>query len=169
LNERYKGKATEIRELYRPATAGKTPYLVQAQVLTDSQVRSRAIAQAERKAAQGGAGAWMYIWEWATPAFDGKLGAVHGHDVDASFNLYRNGICGTGGRDGRLMSKRLASTFVAFAKTGNPDNDQIPRWPAYDDKTRATMIFDVNTRVVNDPRAAIRKYWSQNAQPAEAD
>jgi para-nitrobenzyl esterase len=169
LNERYKGRAAEILELYRPITAGKTPYLVQAQVFTDNQVRSRAIVQAERKADQGGAGAWMYIWEWATPAFDGKLGAVHGHDVDASFNLYRNGICGTGEKSGRVMAKRLASTFVAFAKSGNPDNDQIPHWPSYDGNTRATMIFDNETRVVNDPRSAVRKYWSQNAQPSEAD
>jgi para-nitrobenzyl esterase len=169
LNERFNGKAGEILDLYRPATAGKTPYLVQAQVLTDTQVRSRAIAQAERKAAQNGAPAYMYIWEWATPAFDGKLGAVHGHDVDASFNLYRNGICGTGERAGRALAQRLASTFVAFAKTGTPDNDQIPRWPAYDATTRATMIFDANTRVENDPRSAIRKYWSRNAQPTEAD
>jgi para-nitrobenzyl esterase len=163
LNERYKGNAADILKLYQPITAGKTPYLVQAQVFTDAQVRSRAITQAERKAAQGGAPAWMYIWEWATPAFDGKLGAVHGHDVDASFNLYRNGICGTGDKAGRLMSKRLASTFVAFAKSGNPDNDQIPHWPAYDANTRATMVFDANTRVVNDPRSAIRTYWSQHA------
>ena len=167
LEERYKGKAAEILDLYRPVTAGKTPYLVQAQVFTDTQARSRAIAQAEHKAAQGGAPAWMYIWEWATPAFGGKLGAVHGHDVDASFNLYRNGICGTGDNTGRLMAKRLASTFVAFAKTGKPDNDQIPQWPSYDARTRATMVFDANTRVVNDPRSAIRKYWSQNSQSTE--
>jgi para-nitrobenzyl esterase len=169
LDERYKGKAAEILDLYRPVTGGKTPYLVQAQVFTDTQVRSRAIAQAERKAAQGGAAAWMYIWAWPTPAFEGKLGAVHGHDVDASFNLYRNGICGTGDTTGRLMAKRLASTFVAFATKGNPDNDQIPHWPAYDATTRATMIFDANTRVENDPRAAIRKYWTRNAQQTEAD
>src|SRR5262245_6061834 len=168
LNERYKGRAAEILELYRPITAGKTPYLVQAQVFTDTQVRSRAITQAERKAAQGGAGAWMYIWEWPTPAFEGKLGAVHGHDVDASFNLYRNGICGTGDKTGRLMARRLASTFVAFAKTGNPDNDQIPQWPQYEPNRRATMVFDANTRVESDPRASIRKYWSEHAQPTEA-
>jgi len=168
LNERFNGKAQEILDLYRPVTAGKTPYLVQAQVLTDTQVRSRAIAQAERKAAQNGAPAYMYVWQWATPAFDGKLGAVHGHDVDASFNLYRNGICGTGERAGRALAGRLASTFVAFAKTGNPDNGQIPHWPVYDAATRATMIFDANTRVENDPRSAIRQYWSHNAQP-EAD
>ena len=169
LNERYKGKAAEILDLYRPVTAGKTPFLVQAQVFTDTQARLRAITQAERKAAQGSASAWMYLWEWATPAFDGKLGAVHGHDVDASFNLYRNGICGTGETGGRLMAKRLASTFVAFAKTGNPDNDQIPHWPAYDARTRATMIFDSNTRVVDDPRSAIRQYWSQHAAQTDAD
>ncbi|HEV3140002.1 MAG TPA: carboxylesterase family protein [Vicinamibacterales bacterium] len=163
LNERYKGKSNEILELYRAASPGKTHYLIQAQVFTDSANRVRAIQQAERKAAQGGAPAYMYIWEWATSAFDGKLGAVHGHDVEASFNLYRNAIGGAGRKDGRAMCMRLASAWVAFAKTGNPDNEHIPHWPAYDATTRATMIFDANTRVVNDPRSAIRKYWSQNA------
>jgi para-nitrobenzyl esterase len=169
LNERYSGKASEILELYRPVAARKTPYLIQAQVFTDTQARSRAIVQAERKAAQGGAGVWMYIWEWATPGFDGKLGAVHGHDVDASFNLYRNGICGAGEKDGRTMCRRLASTWVAFAKTGNPDNETIPHWPVYDTATRATMTFDTNTRVVNDPRSAIRQYWTQHPARTEAD
>jgi para-nitrobenzyl esterase len=169
LNERFHGKASEILDLYKPVVGSRTPYLVQAQVFTDTQVRSRAIAQAERKAAQGGAPAYMYLWAWATPAFDGKLGAVHGHDVDASFNLYRNGICGTGEKTGRALAKRLASTFVAFAKTGKPDNDQIPLWPAYDARTRATMIFDANTRVDNDPRSAIRQYWSDHAQTTDAD
>jgi para-nitrobenzyl esterase len=162
LNERYKGRASEILALYRDASAKKTPYLVQAQVFTDSQNRVNAVTQAERKAAQRGAGVWMYIWEWCTPAFDGKLGAVHGHDVDASFNLYRNGICGTGEKEGRELARRFASTWIAFAKTGKPDNELIPHWPAYDTSTRATMIFDANTRVVNDPRSAIRTYWSQH-------
>jgi para-nitrobenzyl esterase len=169
LNERYSGKASEILALYRPITAGKTPYLVQAQVFTDNSTRARAITQAERKAAQGGAGVWMYVWEWATPGFDGKLGAVHGHDVDASFNLYRNGICGSGQKAGRVMCTRLASAWVAFAKTGNPDNDHIPHWPTYDAAARATMVFDTNTRVVNDPRAAIRQYWSRQPASTAAD
>ena len=169
LNERYGGKAAEILALYRPIAAAKTPYLVQAQVFTDRQNRVRAIAQAERKAAQGAAGVWMYVWEWTTPGFDGKFGAVHGHDVDASFNLYRNGMCGTGQKTGRLMATRLASAWVAFAKTGKPDNEHIPHWPTYDATTRATMILDANTRVENDPRSEIRKYWSQHPTPTSAD
>jgi para-nitrobenzyl esterase len=55
LNERYNGKAAEILDLYRAAAPGKTPYLIQAQVFTDTQTRSRAITQAERKAAQSAA------------------------------------------------------------------------------------------------------------------
>ena len=128
--------------MYRDAGPGKTPYLIQAQIFTDSQTRVRAITQAERKAAQGGAGAYMYIWEWVNPSFDGKFGAVHGHDVDASFNLYRQNMCGSGEKDGRKMTLALASAWIAFAKTGNPDNEHIPHWPKYDAATRATMIFD---------------------------
>jgi para-nitrobenzyl esterase len=67
------------------------------------------------------------------------------------------------------MCTRLASTWVAFAKTGNPDNEHVPHWPTYDAATRSTMIFDTNTRVVNDPRAAIRQYWSRNPVRSDAD
>jgi len=167
LDDRYKGKANEILALYKEVAPGKTPYLIQAQVFTDSANRVRAVQQAERKAAAGGAPAYMYIWEWPTPAFDGKFGAVHGHDVEASFNLYRNAIGGAGHKEGRTMCARLASAWIALAKTGKPDNEHIPHWPAYDATTRATMIFDANTRVVNDPRSAIRKYWTQNASQTE--
>ena len=171
INERYNGKANEILPMYRDVVNGgptKTPYLIQAQIFTDSQNRVRAITQAERKAAQGAAGAYMYIWEWVNPSFDGKFGAVHGHDVDASFNLYRQNMCGSGRKDGRKMTLALASAWVAFAKTGSPNNEHIPNWPKYDATTRATMVFDTNTRVVNDPRSAMRKYFSQNPAPATA-
>jgi para-nitrobenzyl esterase len=94
----------------------------------------------------------MYVWKWATPAFDGKFGAVHGHDVDASFHLVRNPICGAGQADGHLMADRLASTWVAFAKTGNPNNPAIPDWPAYDASRRATLVFDKEMRVADHYR-----------------
>jgi para-nitrobenzyl esterase len=102
----------------------------------------------------------MYIWEWATPAFDGKFGAVHGHDVDASFHLYRSPICGAGSASGRRMVDRLSAAWVAFAKTGDPNNEKMPHWPSYDTTTRATMIFDDDTRVENDPRSEMRKLWA---------
>ena len=58
------------------------------------------------------------------------------------------------------MADMFAATWATFAKTGNPNNDKIPNWPAYDATRRATMIFDSDTRVENDPRplAAARRY-----------
>jgi para-nitrobenzyl esterase len=160
LDKTYPGKGDATLALYRRADANKSPFLIQAQVLTDAGARRNAILQAERKAALGRAPAYMYIWEWATPAYDGKFGAVHGHDVDASFHLYRSPIAGAGTRAGRAMCDRLASTWVAFAKTGDPNNAHIPHWPAYDAASRATMLFDTETRVENDPRGEMRRYWS---------
>jgi para-nitrobenzyl esterase len=154
------GKGEAILALYRGADARKSPYLIQAQVLTDAGARRNAILQGERKAALGRAPTYMYLWEWATPAYDGKFGAVHGHDVDASFHLYRSPIAGSGTKAGRMMCDRLASTWIAFAKTGDPNNEHIPHWPAYDAASRATMIFNDEMRVENDPRAAMRKYWT---------
>jgi para-nitrobenzyl esterase len=160
LDQHYPGKADEILALYSGASAHKTPFLVQAQILTDAGARKNAITQAEHKAALGPAPAYMYIWEWATPAYDGKFGAVHGHDVDASFHIARSSICGSGRAAGLAMCDRLAGAWVAFATTGDPSHDGIPHWPAYDATTRATMMFNDETRVENDPRAAMRRYWA---------
>jgi hypothetical protein len=32
--------------------------------------------------------------------------------------------------------------LIAFARTGNPNCKEVPRWPSYDLKERNTMIFD---------------------------
>jgi para-nitrobenzyl esterase len=153
-------RAEAITRMYLDANLEKPPFLTQAQALTDATARKNAILQGERRAALGAAPTWMYIWAWATPAFDGKFGAVHGHDVDASFHIARSPIAGAGTTGGRIMADRLASAWVAFAKTGDPNTPAIPHWPPYDAKTRSTMIFDTETRVENDPRRAFRELWA---------
>jgi para-nitrobenzyl esterase len=52
----------------------------------------------------------------------------------------------------RAASAHVMGAYLAFARTGDPNHRGLPRWPKYDLKTRATMIFDVAARVVNDPR-----------------
>jgi para-nitrobenzyl esterase len=161
LTQRYGAKADEILALYRRFYPQKSPFLIQAQVFTDAGFRRSAVAQAERKAALGKAPAYMYLWSWESPGYGGKFGAVHGIDVAASFHHVRSTIMGVGSPGGKVMCDRLASAWVAFARTGDPNNSHIPQWPAYDTTTRATMVFDTDTRVENDPRSEIRKYWAQ--------
>lgn len=168
LSQRFKDHSDPIHGLYHQSSwnAKKSPFLIQAQIFTDSGFRRSAIAQAERKAALGKAPAYMYLWTYECPAFGGKFGAVHGTDVSASFNGYQNSIGGGGSPQQRTLWANFASAWVAFAKTGDPNNPKIPKWPTYDGATRATMIFDNDTRVENDPRGEIRKFWDQMPPPA---
>jgi para-nitrobenzyl esterase len=160
LNQRYGAKAETILAMYRNRYPDKSPFLIQAQIATDSTARRSATLQAERKAAQGKAPAYMYLWAFASAGFGGKFGAVHGTDVSATFNNYRDGVGGTGSDEERALWARFATTWVTMAKNANPNNSKIPNWPAYDATARATMIFDKEVRVENDPRSEIRKFWA---------
>ncbi len=168
LSQRYKDKADEIYALYKKSswTAKKSPFLIQAEIFTDSAFRRSAITQAERKSALGKAPAYMYLWAYESPSFDGKFGAVHGTDVSASFNNYRDGIGGTGSHLQRALWSKFATAWTTFAKTGNPNNPKLPNWAPYETAQRATMIFDNDVRAENDPRGEIRKFWDQMPPPA---
>jgi len=161
MNQRYGAKAEPMLALYRNRYPHKSPYLIQAQIDTDAGGRRSAILQAERKAVQGKAPAYMYLWAFPSDGFGGKFGAVHGTDVSATFNSYRDGIGGTGSEEQRALWARFATSWVAMAKNANPNHPKIPNWPAYDANTRATMIFDREVRVENDPRGEIRRFWAE--------
>jgi para-nitrobenzyl esterase len=39
----------------------------------------------------------------------------------------------------------------------------LPEWPPYDCDRRATMVFDVESRVVDDPDREARQIWEAMA------
>ena len=160
IEKRYQDKGADILAMYRKYYPEKSPYLIQAMLFTDSGFRRSAIKQAELKAAQGTGAIYMYQWDWPTPAFGGRYGAVHGLDVSGSFREARDG------NDMARVADQLSSSWVAFAKTGNPNNSRIPPWPTFDVKTRATMVFGTPTQLESDPRSEIRSFWAQMPPPA---
>jgi para-nitrobenzyl esterase len=157
-------KADRVLALYRTAYPNLSPYLIQARIVTDRGFRANAYKQAERKAALGKAPAYFYLFTWPCPGYNGKFGAVHGTDVQLVFHAYRGAI-GGGGADAKALADKMAAMWVAFAKTGDPNTAAIPRWPVYDAQNRATMIFDTNTRVENDPRREFRQLWDELGTP----
>jgi para-nitrobenzyl esterase len=158
-------KADRVLGLYRKTYPKESPYLIQARMITDRGFRANAYKQAERKAALGKAPAYFYLFTWPCPGYNGKFGSVHGTDVQLVFHAYRGAI-GGGGADAKTLADKMAAMWVAFAKTGDPNTAAIPRWPAYDAQTRATMIFDTSTRVENDPRKDFRLLWEELGPPA---
>jgi para-nitrobenzyl esterase len=143
---------------YRKAYASATPFQIQSRMRTDANTGRRATLMAERKSAQGRAKAYLYVIAWPSPAFEGRFGATHGVDLGLILANPRNPIAGNT-PDARKLAEALGSAMVAFAKTGDPSCDKLPRWPAYDRETRATMVLDVECRVENDPMKELRGLW----------
>jgi para-nitrobenzyl esterase len=157
--EAYGEDATRILTAYRKVYPNASPFQIQARVRTDANTGRRAITMAERKSAQNGGRAYLYVMAWPSPAFEGRFGAVHGVDLGLVFGNPRNPIAGNTA-EARRMADVVGSAFVAFARSGDPNCDRTPPWPTYDLESRATMIFDTECRVDRDPARELRLLWS---------
>jgi para-nitrobenzyl esterase len=145
----------------RDPAASPTDRLISA--LSASNFGVRTIIQSEAKALRAKAPVWTYRLDWQTPAYDGKLKAPHSIDVPFVFDTLH--VIGEQHHKpgAQALADRISKTWATFARTGNPANDLIPAWPAYDSKARATMVFDEECRVVTDPDAAVRPLWRKAA------
>lgn len=102
---------------------------------------------------------WMYQLDFGSPV-DPRLKAYHSFDIALAFDNCHQPTSKTGtGPEALAVAARMSGTFIAFARTGNPNNAAIPDWAPYDLATRPTMIFDVETRSVDDPRADERRLF----------
>jgi para-nitrobenzyl esterase len=153
------GDATdEVLDMYRKEDPMATPYLIQSRIISD-QGRGSSFAMAERKAAQGRAPAWVYLWKSPAPAWDGRYGATHATDVGPSMHEIRGALHGANRNSARLADE-LSSALVAFAATGDPNNDRILKWAPYEPTRRMTMVFDdPASHVDSDARGEFRRLW----------
>ena len=55
----------------------------------------------------------------------------------------------------------MMEALVRFARTGDPSGGSLGQWPRYDLAKRATMLFDADSRVENDPRKAERELFAK--------
>ncbi|HSZ51081.1 MAG TPA: carboxylesterase family protein, partial [Caulobacteraceae bacterium] len=167
LARRYGGAAEPMLALYRRRQPDKTPFLLQAQIVTDCGFRRFALRQAELRAAHARAPTWMYQWNWTSPACDGLWGAAHATDVSASLGNFRDPILGAGAALGRRMAEALSSAWMALARTGDPNSSILPVWRPFDAAGRSTLVFDEAIALQDDPDAEIRAFWA--GMPAPTD
>ncbi len=160
LEQRFPGKGLELHDLYRRRRPGKSPQLLLGEIVTDAGFRRFAHAQAEQAAARAKAPVYAYQWNWPTPAFAGAFGAAHAVDVPASFGNVHDPLLGAGHPEGARLSEKLSGALVNFARTGAPGAAAAP-WPAFNGETRATMVYDRDAGVVDDPDPELRAFWSK--------
>jgi para-nitrobenzyl esterase len=115
--------------------------------------------------AQSGHGdTYAYFFSWATPVFGGLLKSTHALELPFVFDTLATPeaafFTGTG-EERQAIADAMHASWIAFARTGDPSNANLPDWPQYESGRRATMRFDTTLELLDDPARADREAFDQ--------
>ncbi len=105
---------------------------------------------------------YMYLFSWKSPLQGGKLGATHALELGFVFGILGPediGINPKKTEETRKLSHQMMDCWINFARTGNPNHDNIPKLPSYDSKDRSTIVFDKEITIEKDPMGKERAAW----------
>jgi para-nitrobenzyl esterase len=114
--------------------------------------RTNVLATADAKYAQGGAPVYLAWFDYNAPLFGGRIRAFHCADICYWFKNTDLMVTHTGGgAEPRKVSDQMSAALLAFMRTGNPNCKEIPEWPAYTPEEAPTMMFSLESKVLNAP------------------
>jgi para-nitrobenzyl esterase len=150
----------EAIAVYRDARPDATPDDLWSAVMTDRIFRIPALRLAEAQATHRPDDTYLYLFSWASPAFDGQLASCHALEIPFVFdNLHQPGVdLFSGGEAPQALADVMHAAWTGFARDGDPSTDTLP-WEPYMVPRRPTMRFDTVSRTVDDPGAAERRLW----------
>ncbi len=147
-----------VIQAFKATRPNATPSDLFFAITTAIPFRRGAWQQAERKAAQNAAPVYLYELDWHTPADDGKWKSPHSLDLALVFDNVAKSESAVGtGPEAQKVADQMSAAWLAFARSGNPNNPAIPDWPAYTAANHATMVFNVELKAMAGFRDDERK------------
>jgi para-nitrobenzyl esterase len=173
--ERFVGAADvpELTAIVRRSSPGATASEVLFTIATARGYWRDSVLQTERKAVQaaaGGAPVWSYRVMWRTPVEGGRRISPHNLDLPFVFDnvALASQIVGPASEETAVMAEAMSESWLAFARTGDPNTAAVPAWRPYDLERRTVMHFDAPPVAVEDPhreeRLFMERYESQQAR-----
>lgn len=121
-----------------------------------------AVQELEARARQG-APTWAYQLDWYDRHGDAaRQRAFHTLDIPLVFhNPLQRGSRTGGSAEAIRAADAMSGALLALARHGDPNHDGLPPWETYSMARRQTMVFDTDSRLVDDPRGAERRLYGQ--------
>jgi len=99
---------------------------------------------------------WEYLFEWSSPNAP-DLGAHHAIEIPFVFHVEEDEIYGD--NPPIALIEQIQNTWISFARNGDPNHVDLPAWPQYNEQEKPKMVFNISSRVENDPDGALREKW----------
>jgi para-nitrobenzyl esterase len=143
--------ADRVIAVYRKANPGATPSDIYFLIVSDHAYGAPIMKIAERRAALGTAPVYLYYFRWESPIEGGRLKSPHTIEIPFAFDTVKVARLTSSSPDAPALADKVSDAWIAFARTGDPNIAKLPRWPAFEPKSRPTMVFNNQSRVENDP------------------
>ncbi len=110
-------------------------------IVLDDNIRTTSRMILDQRANDGLKETYGYMLGYTFP-FDGGKAAWHCAEIPFVFhNIDKVPICNEAGI-GEKLQNEICTAWVNFAKTGNPNNEYLPKWEPYEKGHEVTMVFD---------------------------
>lgn len=146
---------------YTARTGESSAVALLSAMVGDAALAAKSLDFCDRLATVGSP-AWAYRFDWAAPLNPFK--ACHCIEIPFMFDSLPHWSAPMleGGEPSgmKALAAQMRDAWIAFARTGNPNVAGLPDWPRYEQSARKTMLFDVPSRVADDPAGRGRwRYW----------
>lgn len=131
----------------------------------DTLFRQGVVEFTHRRIKDSTAPVYSYIFAYEMMIKGGKLG---GHGMEMNF-MFHNAPGTPGIRKGDVtfrLQDQMAGAWAAFAKTGSPNGENLPQWPAFTKDQEACMVFGDDSRAADHVDAELLDLILGNAPKA---
>ena len=137
LDNRFQGRGKELKAVFAEAYPGKNP----ADLLTLDTIFRGPTREFVRALAAAGGSVYSYLFALEFP-YQNQKTAWHCSDIPFVFHNTELVPAANIPEVSDRLQEQIFGAVMAFARTGKPEYEGLPKWPASREDDEATMIFD---------------------------